>query len=55
MSRIVTKVFLGHFGNIKDVFNDFGVPKVIFVTICVFRKEIAIFGPPRRTVQQIPL
>ena len=36
VSRIVTKVFLGDFGYVKDVFNDFGVPKVIFVTIWSF-------------------
>mgnify|MGYP004398861479 CR=1 FL=1 len=36
MSRIVTKVFLGHFGYVKDVFNDFGVSKLIFVTIWSF-------------------
>ena len=36
MSRIVAKVFLGHFGYVKDVFNDFGVSKLIFVTIWSF-------------------
>ena len=36
VSRIVTKVFLGHFGYVKDVFNDFGVSKLVFVTIWSF-------------------
>ena len=27
VSRVVTKVFLGHFGSVEDIFDDFGVPK----------------------------
>ena len=33
VSRLVTKVFLGHFGSVEDIFNGFGVPKMIFETI----------------------
>ena len=33
VSRMVTKVFLGHFEFIEDIFNDFGVPNMIFVAI----------------------
>ena len=36
MSRIVTKLFLGHFGCVKDIFNNFRAPKVIFVKIWSF-------------------
>ena len=36
VSRIVTKVFLGHFGYVKDIFNNFRAPKVIFVKIWSF-------------------
>ena len=59
MSRIVIKVFLGHFGYVKDIFNDFRVPKVIFVTIrsswrLVSQGSMTVRGdlldsPPRRT------
>ena len=33
VSGMVTKVFLGNFGCVEDIFNDFEVPNMIFVTV----------------------
>ena len=42
MSRILTKVFLGHFGCVKDIFdNNFRAPKVIFVKIWSFWRLVS--------------
>ena len=38
VSRIVTKVFLGNFGCVEDIFNDFGVPNMIFMTFWSLRR-----------------
>ena len=41
MSRINTKALLGYFGYVKDILNDFRVPKVIFVTIQSFCRVVS--------------
>ena len=33
VSRMVTKVFLGNFGCVEDIFYDFEAPNMIFVTV----------------------
>ena len=41
VSRINTKALLGYFGYVKDILNDFRVPKVIFVTIRSFCRLVS--------------